>query len=159
MGLSGLTEYPHLHFTVRHNGKVIDPFRGEKDGAECEPLAPLWRPEVPDAAAVRSGRFRKAGTLDGAAPVLVFYVDVFGVGPGDVLELRVTAPDGKTLAEQRTRLELRQARRFGAVGKRRSADAWPPGRYRGEARLIRADGRQSQWSERTVTIDVEAAKK
>ncbi len=26
IGLSGLTEYPHLHFTVRHDSKVVDPF-------------------------------------------------------------------------------------------------------------------------------------
>jgi Peptidase family M23 len=26
VGLSGLTEYPHLHFTVRHKGQVVDPF-------------------------------------------------------------------------------------------------------------------------------------
>ena len=26
VGLSGNTEYPHLHMTVRHNGVVVDPF-------------------------------------------------------------------------------------------------------------------------------------
>ena len=26
VGLSGLTEYPHLHFTIRHQGKIADPF-------------------------------------------------------------------------------------------------------------------------------------
>jgi murein DD-endopeptidase MepM/ murein hydrolase activator NlpD len=33
IGLSGLTEYPHLHFTVRLNGKVVDPFAPEEGGA------------------------------------------------------------------------------------------------------------------------------
>ena len=26
MGMSGLTEFPHLHLTLRHNGKIVDPF-------------------------------------------------------------------------------------------------------------------------------------
>lgn len=174
VGLSGLTEYPHLHISVRRHGKIIDPFRGEKDGADCASPAPLWRPdlaaripyapgvvynagfapEVPDADSVRSGRYRKVRALAAGAPVLAFYADVFGVGPGDVLEMRVTGPDGKTLMEHRVPLNLRQARRFGAVGKRRTADSWPPGLYRGEAKLMRAGGQQSPASVRTATIEV-----
>jgi len=87
VGMSGLSEYPHMHLSVRHQGKLVDPFRGEEESADCAAASPLWRaevaaklpyapgavynagfaPETPDTEAVRSGRYRKAGAL-GRAP-------------------------------------------------------------------------------------------
>ena len=32
VGLSGQTEFPHLHFSVRHNGATVDPFAVWRDG-------------------------------------------------------------------------------------------------------------------------------
>jgi hypothetical protein len=168
VGLSGLTEYPHLHLSVRHRGKVVDPFRGERESAECSAGSALWRaevaaelhyapgavyntgfaPEAPDADGVRSGRYRNAGVLGAGVPVLAFFAEVFGVSAGDTLELRLTGPDGATLAERSVTIEKRQARRFAYVGLRRSAAAWKPGVYRGEARLVHAGQSPSPtWSQ------------
>lgn len=36
-GLSGNTEFPHLHFEVRHRGKTVDPFLGARPAARCVP--------------------------------------------------------------------------------------------------------------------------
>lgn len=174
VGLSGLTEYPHLHLSVRRQDKVIDPFRGEHDGADCSARSPLWRadvaaklpyapgavynagfaPETPDAEGVRSGRYRGAGVLSASAPALVFYAEVFGVSAGDMLELRLIGPDGATLAEHRVPIEARQARRFAYVGVRRPAPAWKPGVYRGEARLVRAGGSQPSAASQAASVEV-----
>jgi murein DD-endopeptidase MepM/ murein hydrolase activator NlpD len=160
VGMSGLTEYPHLHLTVRHAGRTIDPFRGEGEGAACALAAPLWRAETaaqlpyapgvvynagfssepPDEAAVRAGAYRKTGPLRADAAVLGIYAEVFAVLPGDVLELRIVAPDGSSLTTQRFEVTQRQARRFAYVGLRRPAGGWHPGEYRGEVNLIRAAG-------------------
>ena len=35
VGLSGLTEYPHLHFTVRHRGRIADPFANGAPAGAC----------------------------------------------------------------------------------------------------------------------------
>jgi hypothetical protein len=174
VGLSGLTEYPHLHLSVRHHGKVVDPFRGEKDGADCSAGSPLWRaevaadlpyapgavyntgfaPEAPDAQGVRSGRYRNAGVLSAGARALVFYVEVFGVSAGDSLDLRLIGPDGATLAQRHVPIAEPQARRFAYIGVRRTAAAWTPGVYRGEARLIHADGATSPASSQAASIEV-----
>lgn len=174
VGLSGLTEYPHLHFTLRHHGRTVDPFRGDLEGADCSAASPLWRadvaaalayapgavynagfaPERPDAEGVRSGRYRKIAVLPPDAPVLTFFADVFGVGRGDTLEIRITGPDGRVLAERRVPIERRQARQLTYLGVRRTAAGWLPGVYRGEARLIRADGGETAASSRAVTIEV-----
>ena len=47
VGLSGRTEFPHLHISVQKNGKVVDPFVGVEGGAECDlGKTPLWRRDV-----------------------------------------------------------------------------------------------------------------
>jgi hypothetical protein len=49
IGLSGRTEFPHLHLTVRRFGLVVDPFTGKTLGGGCaggEAAAPLWQPKA-----------------------------------------------------------------------------------------------------------------
>jgi hypothetical protein len=174
VGMSGLTEYPHLHLSLRHEGRLVDPFRGDQSGADCSVRNPLWRadvdaalpyapgvvyntgiaPERPEAEDIRSGRYRKAGTLSAVAPVLVFFAEVFAVNPGDVLELRLAGPDGATLAQRRIPISERQARRYAYIGVRRPATVWKPGVYRGEARLNRADGSLSPAASQAASVEV-----
>ena len=42
VGLSGMTEYPHLHFTVRREGKVVDPFAYGASPGTCGEGNSLW---------------------------------------------------------------------------------------------------------------------
>ena len=35
IGLSGMTEFPHLHFTLRKDGKVVDPFAHGAPAKSC----------------------------------------------------------------------------------------------------------------------------
>src|SRR5262249_49849916 len=35
VGLSGNTEFTHMHFEIRHDGKPVDPYTGEAMGAGC----------------------------------------------------------------------------------------------------------------------------
>ena len=41
VGLSGQTEFPHVHVTVRHEGRVVDPFTGRLQSAGCRERARL----------------------------------------------------------------------------------------------------------------------
>ena len=78
-GLSGDTEFPHIHFEVRCDGRVIDPFSGldAPAGRHETSGTPLWHPEtfakltyvptglhaagfstaIPDSASVEAGRY------------------------------------------------------------------------------------------------------
>jgi hypothetical protein len=155
VGLSGATEFPHVHFVVRHNGTPIDPFTGAAGTPGCDLAArPLWsadRPvpyeevalynagfagQQPDA-----GRIRQDGPdalpVDASSPALVLWVDIFGVQPGDAIHLTITGPDGKVLVDREHTIDRTQARRFVFAG-RRASGPWAPGVYRGEARLVRS---------------------
>ena len=56
VGLSGLTEYPHLHFTVRQDGKVIDPFSFGAPAGSCGEGGSLWAEAVADQASLQADR-------------------------------------------------------------------------------------------------------
>jgi len=158
VGLSGNTEFPHLHFEVRHLGKPVDPFSGRNQGQGCQqnPRNSLWGPEAQgklrymasgvlgsgfSTQAPDPGQARETGYRDlrikTDAPVVAFWVDIFGVQRGDTEIIRLIGPKGNVLAESQRILTRNQAQRFSYIGKRRKQEPWPPGRYRGEYKLLR----------------------
>ena len=157
VGLSGNTEFPHLHFEVRHNDEAIDPFTDEPISAGCGLMDhPLWRPEIakamaylpsgvlgtgfalgrPDSEAARHGAYAEVA-LKKDSPALVFWVDLFGIEPGDHLVQRLLAPDGRVLAETDQPADRSKAQYFGFVGAKRPAAGWDAGSYRGVFSLRR----------------------
>lgn len=160
IGMSGLAEFPHVHFEVRLADRRVDPFVGLEQVAGCGVgPSPLWSTgaldalgyaaggllsqgfadAAPDFAAIRRGDLQ-ADELPSDAPALVFWVNFYGVRDGDVFEARLIGPDGSIVAERQRAIERRQAQWFGYLGRRRRGEAWPVGVYRGEFQLIRSTG-------------------
>lgn len=156
VGLSGRTQFPHLHLSVRKNGSVVDPF-DLSDGSNCgkSPTNGLWinpipyapggmiaagfANSVPDYRAVTDGT---AGleSLARNAPALVVYGLAFGGRAGDIVTLEIVGPEGPVL-NQSFSLEKDQARYYRAAGKRAGDSSWPSGLYSGTVILTR-DGRE-----------------
>lgn len=150
IGLSGQTEYPHLHFTVRRNGAVIDPFAPEASADVCEARGALWSREAGDRMVYRRGAVLNFGFASGAvsmesveeavipqasgsAPALVAYVRAIGLEAGDVQHLKVTAPNGDLVAETRIDpLDRAKAQYLLYAGRRTPAEGWATGTYRAE---------------------------
>jgi hypothetical protein len=173
VGLSGKTEFPHIHLTVRHAGRVIDPFTGLDRKEGCGKVgAPLWRTDPPteyedaalyhvgfsdgppDIEKVRNGTMAK-GNLLPTSPALVLWVDMFGAQTGDRLTFHVVGPDGRLVLEHETIIDRTQARRFEFAGVRRTTDQWPIGRYVGRVTLARVRGEKTieQRIVRAVLVD------
>ena len=163
VGLSGATEFPHLHLTLRKDGRVVDPFAPGLAPEACDPGAvtaadSLWDGPARAALAYRAGAILNAGFADGAvamealeagalrspgpySPALVAYVRAIGLEAGDVQSLVLKGPDGATVAERTLpALERPQAQSLLFVGRKRPAEGWPPGTYQAHYSVARAGG-------------------
>ncbi len=114
VGLSGDTEFPHLHFSVRHDNQVVDPFApASLTGCTPETTA-LWTPAAANKMPYKRGAVlnngfssamvagpaieaRSAPPPSLVAPVFVAYARLIGLEAGDVVQVRIFGPDGKVL--------------------------------------------------------------
>ena len=155
VGLSGRTEFPHVHIEFRVGGKTIDPFTGGEVGAGCKsPQRPVWAHDAgvrypgfalyaagftdhtPNGDRVRSSA-RSPVSMARHAPGLVLWAALFGVERGDVLKLRILDPTGAAVAVREVRLDRAQAWRMEAAGRKMPSSGWTAGGWKGEALLQR----------------------
>ncbi len=164
VGLSGNTEFTHVHFEIRHDGNPVDPYTGQAMGAGCGGAGqPLWTAtalaalryredapfdagfatDKPDQWSARAGAYAAARpALD--SPALVFWIDVIGHRVGDRQSMRLIGPGGAALAEKNDTVNEAHVSWFQFIGRKRPGAAWPAGRYRGEYTLTRDVGGQPQ---------------
>ncbi len=169
VGLSGKTEFPHLHFSVRHNGTTVDPFTGLPPESGCGVRGKnLWSPRAEQAMAYRAGGLLVAGfasevigletalsesaaaaVLSTTDPALVFWAVSWGLRKGDRETIRIVRPDATVLTKSESTVPGNKAQWLRYTGRKRLADAWPAGRYRGEYKVVRqVDGKD------VVVVDV-----
>ena len=157
VGLSGRTEYPHLHFSVHQGPSVVDPFAyGAPQGA-CGAGRSLWRPGLSEAVAYKARAVLNTGFATrplsmeaieerpeaptAEAGALLAYARGIGLKGGDAQSLTLKAPDGAVLATNTAQpLSRDQAQNMIFAGVRRPAEGWPKGRYVGEY-VVRNGGR------------------
>lgn len=178
VGLSGKTEFPHVHFSVRHHGRRIDPFDPQSEPSQAAggcasgpTAASVWREELADrlryiptgvlvagfaAGEIDRGRAQRgeylASAIDAsAAPALVFFVESFGVRAGDRERLEIEGPDGSVFVRSDRTVDRNLAVRFGVAGKRAGPAGWAPGRYLGRYRVER-EGRVVASAQRELII-------
>jgi hypothetical protein len=149
VGLSGATEFPHLHFTVRWRGTVVDPFAfGAPQGA-CEGGQSLWNAALREALAYDARVVLNAGFSAGAvtmqqiesgeagqplptpqSPALAAFVRAIGLKKDDVQRLSIKAPDGRIFVDHRAKpLESNKAQFMIFVGRKLTQPAWQTGTY------------------------------
>lgn len=160
IGLSGMTEYPHLHITVRRAGQMVDPFAPE-GGETCGAQGPLWDQAAMGQLAYKRQTVLNAGFTSGAVqmealeagalppagaetPALVAYVRAINLEPGDVQELTLRGPAGGVVATSKAEpIQRPRAQHMLFVGKKRPEGGWPSGRYQATYAVTRADGREA----------------
>jgi murein DD-endopeptidase MepM/ murein hydrolase activator NlpD len=160
VGLSGNTEYPHLHITVRHGGAVVDPFAPTAAAGSCNVAATsaqgLWDAVTSKAMSYKSGAVLNAGfssgaitpdaleagtipAAGGASPALVAYVRAIDLEQGDEQLLVLKDPSGAVLAQSKLPpLAGSKAQYLMYVGKPRPAAGWTSGLYSASYTVLRA---------------------
>ena len=157
VGLSGDTEFFHLHFTVRRHGKIVDPFAYGAPENSCGGGQPLWAASLGEQMQYRPGEIIDYGfagiapTMDliesgeiGKHPVtlgsdaLVAYVRAIGLQAGDQQWLAVQGPSGAAVSTNSLpALDRDKAQYLVIAGKKRTEAAWPAGRYTATYRVTR----------------------
>ena len=157
IGLSGNTEFPHLHFTVRKDGVEIDPYTGAAGAWTCgSSKSPLWTEDAakvlvyvptglliagfsstpPEADAIRRGDGRLGESVQDP-DVLVLWADIFGAQAGDIQSFRITGPGGSVVMDDESVLDANNVSWFAFGGRRRPPQGWVPGGHAGTFTLVR----------------------
>jgi hypothetical protein len=156
VGLSGKTQFPHLHLSVRHQGQVVDPFAPYSQTCNSGLEDTLWQAapiyqagglidlgfssKIPEFQTIKAGNAHESLTRE--APALVTWAYAYGSQQGDVLHLRLYGPKiggakGPQVADQRILVKKGQAIFFRAIGRKRPNQGWAPGLYEAEVTLTR----------------------
>ncbi|MET4276243.1 MULTISPECIES: M23 family metallopeptidase [unclassified Bradyrhizobium] len=138
IGASGLAEFPHLHLSVRKDGRTIEPLTGRPLGIGRETCGAtggsLFEPAVRDALSRSASAILLVG-LANAPPELprlvregepavpntsqpvIAWVWAINVEADSVFRMRIVDPDGKTLMQMETKpLERRKANYIAYAG-------------------------------------------
>lgn len=160
VGLSGLTEYPHLHFTVRHKGAVVDPFAYGAAPDSCGSGKLLWHPALHAQLDYQERAILNAGFASGpvtmeliedgsadkelpsaGAAAIVAFVRAIGLKTGDAQRLVIKDPTGNVIAENRaSQLEKDKAQFMLFTGRKRPTSGWDRGTYKATY-VVERDGR------------------
>jgi hypothetical protein len=171
VGLSGLTEYPHLHFTVRHKGAVVDPFAYGARSGSCGGGELLWHPALHAQLAYQERTVLNAGFANGpvtmelvedgnagkelpsaSAAAMVAFVRVIGLKTGDAQRLVIEDPTGKAIAENRAApLQGNKAQYMLFTGRKRPPNGWDRGTYKATY-VVERDGRVVLKKELELTL-------
>ena len=165
IGLSGNTEFPHVDFGIRHDGRTLDPYTGKEAGIgeapSCAAFPPdtLWSaaarrtlayrpsallgaglaPEAPKEAVARNGGYG-GKALPADASTLGVWAELMGGRQGDRVTLEVTGPDGRRLFRSEGAVPRPLAVLFFGTEVRKPAPGlWAPGPYRVTVTLRHGD--------------------
>lgn len=145
IGLSGRTQFPHVHISVRRDGQTVDPFV-PSGAVTCDAPSndtlwadPLDTPEgglisigfadqVPDYEDVKAGT-AATPTLSATDPI-VLWAFAFGAQPDDVISIAFSGPDGP-LFDTEDVLNRTQALFMRAGGLNAPDGGWPSGTFEG----------------------------
>lgn len=159
VGYSGRAQFAHLHLSVRHGSRVIDPFTGRAVDGACggAPGKGLWRAGLGDGLSYRRGELIETGFVDRpvktrdleegrtalwpASPsgkALVFYARLINLEKGDRLRLVLDGPSGRLAQNTTAPLNRHKAQFVAFIGHKRKGERWPGGPYRARVQLLRA---------------------
>jgi hypothetical protein len=157
IGMSGNSEFPHLHFSVRLRGTTVDPYIGRAAPSQCNASgasAGMWAPATARSLAYTPTILIAAGlasqvpprsvaermqmpSIEGRNAPLLLWVDLIGAKAGDIQEFGLTGPDGESIHVQTARIDDGGLSWFAFSGKRSPPGGWAPGRYTGRYVLSR----------------------
>lgn len=155
VGLSGNTEFPHVHFELSRQKQAVDPFSIHSPTNCGDQVETLWSANAqkqlnyqpsgllnagisataPTQEAIEAGEINVAQVTK-ESPALYLWAHIFGLRRSDSLSMELRLPNGEVLVRNETIAERNRAVWFSFIGKKRSGAHWPVGEYVGTIRLL-----------------------
>src|SRR5574344_286291 len=148
VGLSGMTDFPHLHINVQKNNQFYDPFTGFPRFYKGNTKTPLWTSlvlkqlvysphviynagvsnEVPSLANIRIGKYMTK-QINSKSNVLVFWIDAFHVQCGDCFTVVVKNLDGTNFLAKNIIVSKDNINKVVYIGKKKNGATFNRGTY------------------------------
>ncbi len=157
VGMSGLTETPHLHFGVQYKNKKIDPFTGKfiKNWPIQALNRSLWKPGVknklkyhpafiynigvtsqsPDRTEIQEGNFEQQNIKNNSEFIYI-WADTLSIKRGDVLSFILKDPLGRVIINKKSVIDRPNVRRFFYLT-HKSRRKPVPGKYNVKVKIYR----------------------
>lgn len=161
VGMSGMTEFPHLHFGIMLNGVITDPFTGQPNTGNCGARQRiLWEKNldveyqqisitangfsnnIPDLNIIE----KDASTPDKislSSDILTYWVVILGAREGDQILIQIKDPNGKIFAAREILQDKNRARQFYYAGRKTTNVPLIEGAYSGHVTITRT-GKKGQ---------------
>ncbi|PCI64319.1 MAG: peptidase M23 [Kordiimonadales bacterium] len=171
VGMSGFTEYPHVHLNVRRDGEMVDPFDGNSNKTACDATADgsLWRvqPKYKDttllpltflaAKPTKASRWEpQQQAISAQAPALILSARAFNARKGDRWLFKIYRPDGTLFIDYGVAQKKGRQIAVQFAGKKRpKKGGFQKGEWRGTVLIARdrPNGKISKFrGEITVTV-------
>ncbi len=158
IGLSGRTQFPHVHISVTRHGEVVDPFQYQRAEPACGFQADnsLWKEDFTNTFVYQPTQVVIAGVADSGVDYnaamdgvyagftprlrshpLVAYGLVINVLAGDILHLELTGPQGVIVKNSRVPFTKSKADWLSFAGQKAPIGGWPQGKYRALVQILR----------------------
>lgn len=156
VGLSGLTEFPHLHFCVMKHDNFFDPFTGQHRYLKKKPFSPLWQAvimdsfqkslkillnvgvgsEIPDWTTIKKNQYGST-SFDVQPSMILAWADLVHVKKNDSLEFHILGPDEKLFLDNKIKINKANVKKYLYIGKKRPAGGFMKGFYKGVIKFTR----------------------
>lgn len=147
IGLSGLTEFPHLHINVQQNNRFFDPFTGSERYSHGY-LNPLWTPwvlnqltykpliiynvgvsnEIPSLLNIRSEKYRN-NQISSNSDMIIIWLDAFHIEKGDLINVLVKNSNGTSFLTENVVVSSPNAKKLMYVGRKKPVNGFVKGTY------------------------------
>ena len=174
VGFSGEAQFAHIHLSVRKNGKVIDPFLGDKTNSSCSTNTKnentLWDKKAIDSLKYQEGSLLQSGFITApintaivengelppqpnsiSAKAIVFYSRFINLRKGDKISFEITGPLGIFSSNITKPLEKNKAQYVAYSGKKRPKEGFAQGEYIAYVKLLR-EGKAIIYKEQTMKL-------
>lgn len=147
IGMSGLSEFPHLHMNFQQGSQFFDPFTGNEQYINGN-KHPVWNStilqqlsykpkiiynigvstEIPSLLDIREEKY-KNNQINSNSSMILVWIDSMHVEKNDIIDVLIKNPDGTIFLSQKILVDKPNAKRLFYLGRKKPTSEFHKGTY------------------------------